>query len=383
MYYTLDETFARRDAANKEFAEIMARPKSERAAARAKELASGTGDLTKLKQAESHFLELAIHQDLFLDDVAVQEDVGPGEPIFWKSRYPNPVGVMTGSVYGNAPATLYATTDYYATLTPFEFEAEEVKVPKLALTQDLNRLGVREAGLMRQQEAVKLAYQKFALNFMMSQPLGLDIPTTITNYFSSTPYTGRNVYVIDPGVQATTVETTNILDQSAEAGIDLAVLEAIQAQAMIMGKTVRTIHIPVAGQPWRKLLRHATVVANASVFGAGVLPNAGLKAVPESKWASILDTNLNQGKEIRFNALGQEWHLKANNVFPQGYGVVTTTEPAVVQYNILDKSVETDVVDQRDSYFVGHYVKKVIAFAQPDPWVRNFMLVKFGNTNGL
>jgi len=368
-----------------QFAQIQSRSLAERAAARKKEIAdSGLSDLSKLKTAEGHFINLAIHADSFLDDAAVQEDVGPNEPIVWKSRYAPTVGVVAASMYGNAPATLYATQDNYATLSPFAFEVEEVKVPKLALTQDVTRLGQREAGLARQAEAIKLKFQQFIINIMLNQAIGTDLATSITNYVTAgNPYQGRTVYMLDPGVQSTSVEASNIVNVSAEGGITPAVLEAIQAQAFLQQKMVRTLHIPVAGQPWRKLLRAATVVANSAVFGSGVLPNAGLKAIPEKKWAELFDSNLNQGKSMAINWFGETWKIKANNLMPAGYGIVTTNEPAVALYHILEKNVSTDVVDQRDSYFVGHYEKREIALAQPDPWLRNFMVVNFGATSNL
>lgn len=382
---TLDSNYKKVAECAEQMAHIQSRTLSERAAARKKEIAeSGLGDMSKLKQAEGHFIDLAVHADSFLDDAAAQEDVGPQEPIYWKSRYAPVVGVMTTSVYGNAPQTIYATQDNFATLTPFAFEVEEVKVPKLALTQDVNRLGQREAGLARQAEVLKLAYQKFIVNSMLAQPLGTDLATSITNYVGAgNPYNGRSVYTLDPTVQATSIETTNIINMSTEGGLTPFVLEAIQAQAFLQQKSVRTLHIPVAGQPWRKLLRAATVVANSAVFGAGVLPNAGLKAIPEAKWADLFDSNLNAGKSMVINWFGETWKIKANNIMPAGYCIVTTDQPAVALYHLLDKSVSTDIVDQRDSYFVGHYEKREIALAQPDPWLRNFMVVNFGATNNL
>ena len=365
-----------------ELAKIKNRDYAASALAR-KEIASGLGDFNQLSVAEAHFIDLAVHQDAFLDDAAVQQDVGPGVPIYWTSEYAPTVGASMASVYGSAPATIYQTTNNYATLTSFPFEAEEVKVPKFSLTQDIAKLHLREKGLERQAEALKLLYMRFIINTMLGQPLGLDIPTSVTNYWGGTPYSGKNVYVLDPGVQSTSVETTNVIDASAELGITMSFLEQVQAQAMLMGRKVRTIHIPVAGQPWRKLLRSATIVANQSVFGAGVLPNAGLKALPEENWKQLFDMNLNAGKSFTLPLFGELWKFKANNVLPQGYCIITTDQPAVALYNILEQSVSTDIVDPRDSYFEGHYEKRQIALVQPDPWLRNFMVAKFGNTTNL
>ena len=379
---TLDANRAKVEQYAKEWAELQAKPLSVRADARKKEIAdSGDADFSRLKQAEGRFIELAIHQDAFLDDAAVVTDLDAGTPAYWKSRYEPVVGVMTASVYGNAPATLYATQDNYATLTPFAFEAEEVKVPKLALTQDVDRLGQREAGLKRQAEALRLSMQQFTINIMLGAALGTSIVNSVENYAS--PYSGRTVYVVDPNVQSGTYETTNIVNVSSEGGLTPAVLEAIQVQAFLQQRSVRTIHLPVAGLPWRKLLRAATIVANASAFSAGTLPNKDLLAIPQEKWANLFEQNMNAGKSFTMDWFGETWKFKANNLLPQGYAIVTTDQPAVEIFNILEKSVSTDVDDPRDSYFVGHYEKREIAIAQPDPWLRNFMVVNFGNTSNL
>jgi hypothetical protein len=376
---------AKAEAASKEWDAINARTLAERAASRKKEIAdSGDSDFTRIKAAEGRFIQLAIHQDYFLDDAAIQTDLFVNDAPYWKSRYENPVGVVTASVYGNAPRMLYTVADNYAALTPFTYEAEEVVVPRLSLTQDIDALGLREAGLRRQAEFMQLAHQKFVLNIAMNQPLGTDIATTITNYTGTSPYTGRTVYVADTGVRSCTYETTNILDMSAEGGLTPAVLEALQTQAFLQGgRTIRTLHVPVEGLCWRKFLRSATVVANSAVFGAGVLPNAGLKAIPEAKWADVFDSNLLAGKSFNINYFGQTWKIKANNLLPQGYCLATTDQPMVEVFNIMSKSVSTDLDDPRDSYFTGHYEKREIAIAQPDPWLRNFIAFKIGATSNL
>lgn len=392
-FITLPANQARAEADRAALAAIEQRSLVERAAKRAelfKETAAaeGDGDITRVSLSEGRFIDLAIHKDTFLDDAAIRSDVDASTPLAWKSRYEPVVGVTTGSVYGGGVSTLYATQDNHAFLTPMVVDVQAVKVPTMALTQDPAKLGQREAALRRQAEAVRLKMETFLVNVMTGQPIGTDLATSITAYWAAAnSYTSRStsVYVTDPGVQAGTYETSNLIDCSAEGGLTPAVFDALMTQEILSKRTARTIHIPVAGLPWRKLLRYATIVANSYTPAAGTTTNSHLDAIPAAEWQKMWNMDLGQALAggLTIQIFGRQYKLKANNALPQGYCIVTTDEPAAEVFNIADRSVSTDLYDPKDPYFVGHYEKRMIAIAQPDPWVRNFFVLNIGNTTGL
>jgi len=347
-----------------------------------KELAdSGDQDFTRVGPLDGQFIDLAIHKDTFLDDAAITRDIDVDQTPFYKSRYEPVVGVMTGSVYGGPMSSLYVTQDHYATLTPFVVDVQDVKVPRLALTQDVEKLGQREAALARQAEALKLAKETYLMNFIMNQPLGTDLAASVVNYVTTgNPYSGRTVYVADPGVQSGTYETTNIIDVHTEAGITPYVIDSLITQAFLQKRQLKTIHMPVQGLAWRKLMRYGTVVSNSLTGNAGEESNKNLESIPASKWEALWDANLIGGFVLDW--FGHTIKFKANNALPQGYVVCTTDQPAAEIFNMRALSVSIDMPgDPRDQFFTSHYEKRQMAIAVPDPWLRNFIVGYIGNTS--
>jgi hypothetical protein len=52
--------------------------------------------------------------------------------------------------------------------------------------------------------------------------------------------------------------------------------------------------------------------------------------------------------------------------------------------NVTDLSVTVDFMkDPKQPYFSRHYEKRVWGVWQPDPWIRNFLVIYFGATSGL
>lgn len=388
MFLTLPANQAKVDAKREKLAKIDGTPISERAAARGKYMsetaaAEGDSNFARLSAAENQFIDLAIHKDTFLDDVAIMTDVDAEVPLYWKSRYEPVVGMTAGSVFGPGMAHIYQTQDNYATLTPFVVDVEEVRVPALALTQDVNKLGQREAGLRRQAEALRLAMEQYLMNVLLGQSLGTDLATSVTNYVSGgAPYTGKTVYIADPGVQSGTYETSNIIDIHLEAGLTPAVFEAIRDQEILSKRLVRTIHLPVVGLPWRKLFRYATIVANSVTGAAGEQSNKNLEAIPATKWQEIWDSAMGMGESFTVSLFGRTYKFKTNNALPQGYAICTTDLPGAEVFNIMSESQSLDYApDPRDNKWVSHYEKRQLAIAQPDPWLRNFFVLYFGNTS--
>src|SRR5579872_2747435 len=174
LVHTLPANQGKVKAVREKFGKIDSNPAAlaERAKVRAKYInetatAEGDSNFSKLGAADGQFIDLAIHKDTFLDDAAITTDVQASTALYWKSRYEPVVGLNSGSVYGGGQATTYQTQDNYATLTPFVIDTEEVKVPKLALTQEVDALGQRDAALRRQAEALKINLETFLANVIL------------------------------------------------------------------------------------------------------------------------------------------------------------------------------------------------------------------------
>jgi len=188
--------------------------------------------------------------------------------------------------------------------------------------------------------------------------------------------------VIDPGVQSGTYETSNIINASAEGGLTPSVFDLILTQEQLSGRKVRTIHIPVAGLPWRKLMRYATIVANASSFGAGTNSNPDLSSIPAEEWTKLYRMDMGKAMEggLVIEIFGNTYKIKANNALPQGLCICTTDEPAAEIFNVTDRSLSYDIKNPAMPYFESHGEKRMMAVAVPDPWQRNWFLLNIGNT---
>lgn len=388
-FITLPANAARVMADRAAFREIMERPLEQRAAQR-KEIAdassangagAGDGDFTRVSLAEGKFIDLAIHKDTFCDDIGIRTDVLAETPIAWKTRYSPVVGVTTGSVYGAGVRTLYQTQDNAQFLTPFLIDTQEVMVPTMALTQDPAKLGQRQAGLLRQAEALKLQMETFIINFLTGQPLGTALNQSVYNYATQvvSPYTDKTVYVADPGVESGTYETSNIINVQGEGGLTPSVWQALLTQELLTGRRVNTIHIPKKGLPWLKMLQYATIVANASNFSSGQASNQYLAGVPADEWTKTWKMDMTSALEngLIIEIFGRQYKIKANNALPKGCAICTTDEPALEIFNVTDRSYDYDVNDPREPYFVSHGSKRQMAVALPDPWVRNWYMLVF------
>lgn len=382
MFITLDANMAKALERRAKLAAALNASVDERAAKRETEFASGDADITRVSLSEGRFIDLAIHRDTFLDDAAIATDTIAEQPLAWKSEYAPTVGVTTGSTFGGGTSTSYATQENHAFLNPIVIDGMSAKVPRMTMTQDPAKLRIRDKALLRQAEALRLRQEDLLANVMMGQPLGTSLAATVTNYWTAmNSYAGKTVYVADPGVQAGTYETSNLIDCSAEGGLTPAVFEALMIQEQKTKRTVRTLHIPVAGFPFRKLLRAATIVTTTGLT-AGHTGNPSLEGLPAEEflkmWRTDMTAALAEGLIIEI--FGRRYKVKANNALPQGYCIVTTDQPAAEIFTVTDRSVSTDIEDPKEPYWSEHYEKRTIAIAVPDPWVRNFFVVNIGAT---
>jgi hypothetical protein len=344
----------------------------------------GADDITSVKIAEGRFMDLAIHKDSFLNDIAVRGTADAATPMAWKTRY-NPVaGITLGGLFGSGPAHLYQTQDNYQWLRPYTIDVDELMVPCVAETQDPEKLGQRQAAQMRIAEAIKLQEDTFLANVITGQPIGTSLAASFYNYATQTanPYNGKTVYVVDPGVQTGTFDTSNIINVASEGGLTQNALFSLITQVILSNRKVRTIHVPKRGLPWRELFKQATIVANASVFGPGQRTNPNLNSIPagnqEELWKLSQTSALDEAGMV-LNLFGETFVIKANNALPKGVAVVTTDEPGCLWYDItgVGHSFDKDIVDERNPAFVSSIAKRTFAMAQPDPWVRNWFCLVF------
>lgn len=344
----------------------------------------GADDFVQIRTAEARRIDLAIHKDSFLDDVAVRGSVPIGVKRAWTTRYTPVLGVTVGGLYGSGPSHLYQVQDNAQYLQPYSYDIDAVEVPAVSMLQDAAKLGEREAGLARQQEAHKLRQQDYLASLMTGQPYGTDLATCFYNYATQTanPYNGYTVYVVDPGVQTGTYDTSNIVNMSSEGGITQNVLFGLMNQMILSDRRIRTIHVPKRGTPWRELIKQATIVANANVFGPGQRTNPNMNSIPQGMqdqlWKisqlSALDP---AGMEI--DIFGYKFVIKANNALPKGVAVVTTEEPACLWYDVTGEGVsyDYDEVNPHNRAFVKSYSKRTVMGGVPDPWRRNWFALVF------
>lgn len=344
----------------------------------------GASDFTQVKLSEGKFIDLNIHLESFLDDIAIRTESDAEIPIFWKTRSSGVLGMTTGSLYGDAPQHLFLVNDNYEQVKPVPFETPEVRVPNVALTQDPAKLGLRQIADMRHAESLRLMAERFLVNILTYQPFSTTVGQSLVNYANLTvnPYNGKQVYVVDPYVQTGTYDTTNIINDVTEGGLTFKVLYDLITQCILSGRQLRTLHVPKRGLPWRELVKFATVVANANVFGPGARTNPNLNNIPTETWNKVF--NMDQlsplnGSYMIVDIFGMTFKIKANNVLPQGVAIATTSEPAleVINFTGLEHNLDLDEVDPKHPSFSKRFSRRTWGFAQPDPWARNWFAVVF------
>jgi hypothetical protein len=353
-----------------------------------REIADSDNDWTRVSLSDGKFIDLTVHLDSFLDDAAIWSDTTADVPLAWKSRHAPMTGVTTGSTLGGGTRTIYTVQDNSAFLTPMVVDVPGEIVPRRDLTVTPDKMGIRDAALARQAEALELKIMTFQLNVMTGSRMGAAIADSVTNYANLASVNGgpygvlqSNPYVIDPGVQSGTYETSNIVDGSALQGLTSQTFELLGVQEYLSGRNVQTIHLPKQGMAWRKLLREALIVATSSPAGATTV-NPGLKGIPyqefEKRWNMSLNDALAGGQGLIIELFGRKYKIKVNNALPQGYAICTTDRPALEVFNVTDRSISRDK-EANDYWSETHEESRMMAFGAPDPWRRNWFLLLLGN----
>jgi hypothetical protein len=204
---------------------------------------------------------------------------------------------------------------------------------------------------------------------MTNTPLGTDVATALTDYAATSPFNGRNPYVLDNYVQAGSIPTTNVIDTHTEGGLTKYVFMKQRTWATQMMREIKTMFIPIAGAPWEATWQQASIVA----YNNSPVLQDPAKAVPPSKWEDF------SNMAFPLNGAYMDWFgsrvfMKPLNVLPTGYTIASTNLPAVILWNQLSESVSEEETIKGNRAFVKRYEGRSIALAQPDPLLRNFLV---------
>jgi hypothetical protein len=217
-----------------------------------------------------------------------------------------------------------------------------------------------------------LARQRFILNLMLNQPLTSDIVTSLTNYVASTPFTGRNPYVLDPGVRPGAVPSTNVIDTHLEGGLTRTVFKKSRTWANQMERDLVRMFVPIEGAPWEAYWDQASIVA----YSAGNGNMDTTKAIPESKWEEVVNVSFRKRGAYMKWFDDQAIYVQPSNILPAGYTIYSTELPAVLGWDQLSESVTNEEEIKSNRAFNRRYEARSMALAQPDPMLRNFLVQK-------
>ena len=384
------DTAAFRERIERELSSIEGRTHEEKAAAfeRRKAL-SGLGGVAELQSVEGDYMTLNIFRDSPVLDFAEIRDLPLGAIPFFRTRYTTPIAFYPGSVNAMGNTVYWATNDVGTQVTPFTFTSDEVMVPNLNAIYDMAKLAQRTEALKRLARDMKIAYTNIVLNTMLLNSSSVNVITddpavSLVNYFAgagSTYFNGLNVYVLDPGVVATGVPTTNAFDLSgSEIGLTKAVFQTINDYRIQFGLSVSRIYVPNApgtsGLPmWRGLQNSAAIVALTTGQGN----QNPQKAVTPAKWQDLEDQNWGAA-QVTDNWFGQSFDMVRQNWMPANYVLVQFNAPSCVVWDRLNLATGEDRAGTLEVPINGYMSRRSeareIATARPAYCLKHFMVIK-------
>ena len=383
LYFAQDGNRERIETARTKLAEVMLRPRQERLAARKAlyEEQAGRAGVVTINQADATFIDLNVHAfDQMGQAFAEFATLQFGQAAIYKTRQEYAIGVNMGHLAGGPPSTLFHTDQNGVQVQPFAYFSEEFLVPNLVNAQfNLQAFKERDIAMARVARDMRLARQKYILNTMLNQPLSQDVATSITTYFAlSAPWDNRSVYVLDPGVQAGSLVTTNNIDDSSEGGLTKNVFKSIRTYCNKAPMTdneatsPRSLFVPIAGAPWEAYWNQASIVGfNAT--GSSNLDTT--KAIPANKWDEAVGMSF-ETNGCYMNWFGTTIFVQPTNILPAGYCLLATNKPAVLGWDQYEQSFSAEEGQFKDRAMNRRYEARSMALAQPDPLASNFAVLK-------
>jgi hypothetical protein len=342
---------------------------------------SSIAGVAELNTLEGEYFNLAIYRDSPVLDFVEMRNLPVGTLPFYRTRYSPATGFFAGSINAMGSTYYYATQDAGQTVTPFTIQSDEIMVPNLHPIYDMEKLQQRAEALKRLAIDMNIAIVNANLNtvFGATNVVTTDPAAAIVSYFGTGgAFGGKNVYVLDPGVQPGSVPAVNVYDLTAENGLTKKVYQQINDWSILMGRTVRKIYVPsasVGGYPvWRAMQDQAAIVALTTGQGN---QNPG-KAVTADSWAKF------QRDDYR-SVVGVDWFglnvdIERQNWLPAGYCLVLTDQPASIMWDRLHLETGEDRVGTLEVPVTGYMSRRSearnIATVRPDFLLRNFMVIK-------
>jgi len=343
--------------------------------------AQGFAGVAELNALEGDYLELNIYRDSPVLDFVEMRNLPLGSLPFYRTRYSTPIGFYMGSVNAMGSTVYYATNDFGQTVTPFVIQSDEVMIPNLNAIYDMAKLEQRQIALQRLARDMQIAQVNACLNtlFGATDVISTDPAVALQNYYSGGgSFSGHNVYVLDPGVNASGFPTTNVFNLSTENGLTKHVFQALNDFSIQAGRRIRKIYVPsgsATGYPvWRAMQDEASIVAITT--GQGNMNPAN--AVTQDMWSQFQRDDFRSVVTVDWFGLNVE--IERQNWLPNGYVLILTDQPSVIMWDRLDLSTGDDHAGTLEQPVSGYMSRrseaKNIATIRPDFCLRNFIVAK-------
>lgn len=347
---------------------------------RAQALSSAAG-IASLTGIEGDWQTLNVYRDSPVLDFVEMRDMPLGSVPLYRTRSFYPVGVFQGSVNAMGITHRYATNDAGTQVFPFTVQTEEVEVPNLSYIYDMARLQQRQAALDRLAHDLQIALVNVNLNTMFgvtSNVVTYDPAQAIQDYYSGGgSFSGKAVFVLDPGVQTTSFPSTNVKNLSTEGGLTKHVFQALNDYRLMAKRTIRKIYVPSAnsGYPvWRSMQDEASIVALTNGQGNQNPANA----IPDNFWKEFQTKDF--AGVVTVNWFGLNVDVEVQNWLPAGYCLVLTDQPSTLMWDRLSLATGQDHNGTLEVPINGFDSRRSearqIATARPDFCLLNFLVYK-------
>lgn len=377
------DKFKLNQRANELFNKVHNRTDEEKAAVLEKRKAlSAIGGVAELMSIEGDYYKLNVYRDSPILDFVEMRDLPLGAVPLYRTRYMTPVGFYAGSTNAMGASLRYATNDAVTQIFPFTVQTDEVVVPNISAVYDMARLEQRQAALERLAHDLQIALVNINLNTMLratGNVITYDPAQAIQDYITNSTgsFTGKNVFVLDPGVQTSSMPSTNGFNLSSEGGLTKNVFQTINDFRLKAKRRIRKIYVPSAdgGTPvWRAMQNEASIVALTTGQGNQNPANA----IPDNFWKEFQTKDFSG--VVTVNWFGLDVAIEVQNWLPAGYCLVLTDQPCSIMWDRLSLATGQDLAGTLEVPINGYESRRSearqIATVQPDFCLLNFMVLR-------